>query len=176
MESSSSPCSLTEPESTRPPCSIRIIARPSVLLPHALSPAIPIDSPSSSEKLTSSTAWTSPLDVGYLTTRLLTSSTMRWCAAAALSFGGGGVGLGAPSVSLRQSGCPEGPGRGRSSGVLRRQMRLRGRSRVARQVLHGLQTRDAAAPSPASVPPLPSRAQMQAVQGRTDRILRPAAS
>ena len=39
-----------------PPESIRIKDKPSVLLPHALSPAIPMDSPSLSSKSTSSTA------------------------------------------------------------------------------------------------------------------------
>jgi hypothetical protein len=48
-----------------PPDNIRIRDNPKVLFPHALSPAIPIDSPSSNVKSTSSTAYTGPLDEEY---------------------------------------------------------------------------------------------------------------
>ena len=40
-----SPPRVTEPDVTAPPCSDRMTARPSVLLPHALAPATPTHSP-----------------------------------------------------------------------------------------------------------------------------------
>ena len=51
---------------------IRIMDKPSVLLPHALSPAIPIDSPNLIEKLTSSSACTKPLETLYLVVKFST--------------------------------------------------------------------------------------------------------
>ena len=53
------------PEKIFPFVIIRIIDKPSVLFPQALSPAIPIDSPFSIAKLTSSSACTNPFDVLY---------------------------------------------------------------------------------------------------------------
>ena len=49
-----------------PPESILIKDNPNVLFPHALSPAIPMDSPESNSKSTSSTAYTGPLEEEYL--------------------------------------------------------------------------------------------------------------
>ena len=46
--------------------------KPSVLLPHALSPAIPIDSPFSIAKLTSSIAYTNPFETLYLVIKFST--------------------------------------------------------------------------------------------------------
>ena len=62
MSKNDLPSKIILPEMIFPFEIIRISDNPSVLLPHALSPAIPIDSPSSNVKLTSSSAWILPFD------------------------------------------------------------------------------------------------------------------
>ncbi len=66
IESSSN---IISPEVILPPNNILMIAKPNVVFPQALSPAIPIDSPLFKLKSTSSNAKTLPFEVGYTAER-----------------------------------------------------------------------------------------------------------